>query len=301
MAKGARLTVVVPSYGSRRTLERCLSALLREARRLPCEIIVVDSGADGVQELVRERFPEVRLLALSERALPGRARNLGAAAAVSGQLAFVDADCVVEPGWGERVRRSLDAGRGFTGGAVLPSLPRSLLGVVGTLAEFAAFLPGPSRAAAFAPSCNLLVERARFDAAGGFPEDMRSGEDLIFCARCRALGDAQALHFDGARGVRHEQHESWRGLLGHLVDVGRGSAQARAREPSLAGAFSAGRPALLPLIVGWRLVRIAQHAGRAQRSGWLLAAVVLSPFLLVCLCAWACGFCAPASFTSASR
>lgn len=295
MATAPLLSVVVPCYRARPTIERCLAALTRECRSLPAEIVVVDSGDDGLADLVRARFPDVVMVSLPERALPGRARNEGVRIARAAHLAFVDADCVVQAGWGERARLVVAADVSFSGGAVLPGRPLSLRGLVGFFTEFAQFLPGAPRAGVAAPSCNLVVERALFASAGGFPEDMRSGEDLVFVARCRELRGPLALSFDDERAVTHAAHASWGELVGHLVDVGRGSAEARARAPSLPGAPLARRPPLGPVVVGVRFLRILQHAARARPLTWLALALAVSPLVLACLCAWAVGFAAPAA------
>src|SRR5690606_3971666 len=62
------------------------------------EIIVVDNGSKHFPEDICSRFSGVRLL-LQLVPGPGPARNLGVAAAKGEILAFIDADCVPDPGW----------------------------------------------------------------------------------------------------------------------------------------------------------------------------------------------------------
>ncbi len=93
-----RVSVVIPIYRSRGTLERCLESIMNsnypENRR---EIIIVDNNSpDGSREIA-ERYP-VRIV---EEKNQGRAyaRNRGIEASRGEWIAFTDSDCVVEPGW----------------------------------------------------------------------------------------------------------------------------------------------------------------------------------------------------------
>ncbi len=40
----------------------------------------------------------------------------------------------------------------------------------------------------YVPTCNLLVRRSTYEAAGGLREDLRVGEDVDLCWRLRATG-----------------------------------------------------------------------------------------------------------------
>jgi len=74
--KGLDLSVVIVSFNTRQLLDICLASLLADLReaKLVGEVFVVDNASsDGSPEMVRERYPEVLLIA-SER-------NLGFAAA----------------------------------------------------------------------------------------------------------------------------------------------------------------------------------------------------------------------------
>ncbi|WEX75008.1 glycosyltransferase family 2 protein [Sinorhizobium numidicum] len=99
MSASPQLSVVIPHLNELDNLHRCLAALdAQRAEGIPFEIIVVDNGSTVDPEPVCSRFEGVRL----ERepvAGPGPARNRGAGVAQAELLAFIDADCVVQPGW----------------------------------------------------------------------------------------------------------------------------------------------------------------------------------------------------------
>lgn len=84
-----RVSVVIVSYNVRAHLERCLDAL-GDPRH---EVIVVDSAStDGSVELVRTRFPHVRLIELAQNDGYGAAANAGISAATGDDFLVMNAD-----------------------------------------------------------------------------------------------------------------------------------------------------------------------------------------------------------------
>lgn len=84
----ADVAILVVSYNSERHIEACLQSILDQRRAIRQEIIVVDNASsDRSVELIREKFPAVKLLT------PGR--NLGFAAGVNLAGRSADADYVL--------------------------------------------------------------------------------------------------------------------------------------------------------------------------------------------------------------
>jgi glycosyltransferase involved in cell wall biosynthesis len=99
---GPVFTVVVCTRDRPAQLDACLEALA-EQRHPHFDILVVDNGsAEPVGDICRRRG-----VACISESLPGltRARNLGARAARSEFVAFIDDDAVAEPGWLEAFAR----------------------------------------------------------------------------------------------------------------------------------------------------------------------------------------------------
>ena len=58
----AKSTVVIPNYNGIRYIEDCLDSLYTGTQK-EIEVIVVDNAStDGSMELVRDKFPQVRLI-----------------------------------------------------------------------------------------------------------------------------------------------------------------------------------------------------------------------------------------------
>ena len=90
------ISVVIPHLNQPEHLARCLASLAA-GTRAPAEVIVVDNGSAALPEAVCAGAG-AQLLQEAEPG-PGPARNRGIAAARGELLAFIDADCLADPGW----------------------------------------------------------------------------------------------------------------------------------------------------------------------------------------------------------
>jgi len=92
------LVVGIVAYNSEAVIARTLEAVL--AQGYPdLEVLVADNAStDRTREIVTERFPSVRLIALAENNGPNPARNRIVQAAGTGLALLLDDDCVPTPG-----------------------------------------------------------------------------------------------------------------------------------------------------------------------------------------------------------
>jgi GT2 family glycosyltransferase len=94
-----RLSVIIPHLNEPLDLCACLLALDKQrSDAIPFEIIVVDNGSSELPLFATSLVSGVRL---EQEPIPGPgpARNHGANVARAELLAFIDADCLAEPGW----------------------------------------------------------------------------------------------------------------------------------------------------------------------------------------------------------
>jgi GT2 family glycosyltransferase len=276
------VSVVIAAYESHATVAATLEAL-RLQRLRDFEAILVDSSpTQATVELVRERFPEVRVVHSSRRLLPHAARNRGVELARGELVAFTDADCVPDPGWLEALAAAHAAGHGMAGGPVA-CLNRDPRAQVMHVAKFAGWLPGqPSAPRADLPSANLSVTRELLERLGPFSEDRWAG-DTELAWRARAVGACPNFVADAVVGHHHEA--SLRGLLAERHRRGRD--------------FGLMRPAVL----GWSRRRLVLHlavtplvpfviAGRVVREArgrMRLVALISLPLQLAGAVAWTLG------------
>lgn len=92
-----KVTVVVPTKNSERTIDACLTSLLKN--RTVHEIIIVDDSSDGTREKI-SKYP-VRMIHAPGKNI-SEARNLGVTYATGDIIAFTDDDCIVPEEWIER-------------------------------------------------------------------------------------------------------------------------------------------------------------------------------------------------------
>ena len=123
-----KVSIVIPSYNSRKTLPLALEALQKQKTSVPFEIILVDSSTDGSADLVAARFPCVKLIRSEQRLYPGAGRNRGIREATGEILAFTDADCIADPGWVEAITLSHLSDIGAIGGVVENANPENAIG-----------------------------------------------------------------------------------------------------------------------------------------------------------------------------
>lgn len=106
------ISVIVPSYNSAGTIERCLLSVLHTGYQ-PLEVIVVDDAStDGstaiVERLCRTYPAVVRLVRQPTNGGPAKARNAGARVATGDYYFFLDSDTEMQPDALRNFARSID-------------------------------------------------------------------------------------------------------------------------------------------------------------------------------------------------
>jgi len=102
-ASDAPVTLCIINFNGAHYLEAALQAEAAQDYRF-AEILVVDNAStDGSGALIRDQFPNVRLLELPENKGPGAARNAGIAGAANDLILFQDNDVRLQPGCPEQL------------------------------------------------------------------------------------------------------------------------------------------------------------------------------------------------------
>ncbi len=91
-----KATVVIPNYNGIKYIEGCLDSLFRLQEQELFTVLVVDNGSkDGSLELIKEKYPQVKLTALSENTGFCHAVNVGIRAAATPYVILLNNDTVV--------------------------------------------------------------------------------------------------------------------------------------------------------------------------------------------------------------
>jgi GT2 family glycosyltransferase len=93
------ISVIIPSYNTRELLSRCLASIYDAPPRRPFEVFVMDDASkDGSPEMVRERFPQVRLVVNRENRGYAYSNNLAMAQSRGRFVYLLNSDTEVSPG-----------------------------------------------------------------------------------------------------------------------------------------------------------------------------------------------------------
>lgn len=204
------ISVVIPHLNQPQMLARCLASLAA-GRRRPDEVIVVDNGSAELPEAVCAAFPGVRLLAEPTPG-PGPARNRGVGASTGEILAFIDADCIADPGWLEAAEAALaDPAAQILGGDVRIALadPDRLTMLEAYESIYAYRMDLYIRHQGFTGSGNLVTRRAVFDDVGPFA-GLEVAEDRDWGHRATARG--HTIRYVAAMRVYHPARPDFAGL-----------------------------------------------------------------------------------------
>jgi len=186
-----RVSVIVPVRDEEDSIRELLDSLVAQTRP-PDEIVITDGGStDATPEIIEEygrRGLPVKLIRAGA-ALPGRGRNLAAAQAQCEWLAFTDGGIRLEKQWLEYLvnKAEEDESTDIVYGSVEPVTDTFF-----TECAAIAYVPPPkpqedviARPRFIASS---LLRREAWAKVKGFPENLRSAEDLLFMDRLESSG-----------------------------------------------------------------------------------------------------------------
>jgi glycosyltransferase involved in cell wall biosynthesis len=186
-----KVSVIVPVRDEQKTIRELLDGLLSQSR-LPDEIIIADGGSlDTTTEIIEEYIVQgapIRLIRAGA-ALPGRGRNLAAAESHFEWLAFIDAGIRPARDWLEALVKRAEQDDSI---AVIYGSWEPIIDTFFKECAAIAYVPPPTtrNGVLIRPRfiASTLMRRSAWEAVQGFPEGLRSGEDLVFMDRVEAAG-----------------------------------------------------------------------------------------------------------------
>src|SRR5690242_19414659 len=236
LASRPDVTVLIPVRDRAVLLDRCLSAL---GHGYP--VVVVDDGSQDPGAVAD--VAAAHGAAEARRPVnggPGAARNTGLLGVTTELVAFLDSDCVPEPGWIERLAAHL------ADPAVAAAAPRMVAVPAGpgwagryTTAACCLDLGGaearvvPGTRVPYVPTAALVVRRAALagdaGAGGVFDPALRWGEDVDLVWRLHAAG--WRIRYEPAARVSHHEPDGWTALLARRFRYGTSAAPLALRHP----------------------------------------------------------------------
>lgn len=250
------ISVIIPHLNQPQALAACLRTLeAQPPGAVPFEVIVVDNGSRLLPVDVCSAFARVTL-AQEPSPGPGPARSRGAALARGKILAFIDADCLADPGWVATISAffSTNPGVDVIGGDV--RITRD--GPPNQIAAYEAIYGYRMQLYVardhYTATCNMAVRRAVFAAVGPFA-GIAIAEDVDWGQRATAAG--HRIEFvpemrisTPARQDFSELSRKWRRHIGHDFEDVAGRSLGRLRWILRALSLAASPLVELPRILG---------------------------------------------------
>jgi glycosyltransferase involved in cell wall biosynthesis len=180
-------SVVIPTYNRSDLLARAIAVVLAQSRPA-LEIIVVDDASTESIAAVAARFPgaPLRVVRHAQNRGQSAARNTGVEAARAPWIAFLDSDDEWSPSKAERQLAALTQGHSTQRASVTGYVIRDARD-----GRMMTFQPAAGQiepddllfGCPFSVCSTMMVERAAFDAIGGFEPSMRRLEDWDWVMR----------------------------------------------------------------------------------------------------------------------
>ncbi len=215
------VSVVIPAYNCAETVGACIESLLsQDYPGGSYEIIVIDNNSSDATASVVEDYA-VKLAFEKERQSPGAARNRGISLAQYGLIAFIDSDCLAEPGWLSNLIAPFgDPGVGLVGGRIKSQVPAS--GLVETFLTRVKYTSADQYASSEPmglPSGNVAYRRECLQKIGMFDGAMPWGEDIDLAWRAQVYGGYRAV-FEENAVVYHKHRSTLAGLFNQFRKYG---------------------------------------------------------------------------------
>jgi rhamnosyltransferase len=264
-----RSAVIVPTWQAVRYLPKLVDQLRKQTMPAERVVIIDSSSTDGTIDTARSLGCEVEVIPKGEFN-HGSTRNRGAAAVDAELLVFMTQDALpVDEHFLEHLTAPLRDGRASASYARQVSYDHA--NPAERLARAWNYPPqGRIRSAADVPVLGVkayffsnvasAVRRDRFDAVGGFPDDVIMNEDMVLCAKLLAAGDSIAYCADSI--VRHSHNYTLKQQFRRYFDIG---AFFSSHGHLLPGCSLGGEGARFALAQVWSLVRHG-HPFWAMRS-----------------------------------
>ena len=186
-----KVSIVIPVRDEEHSIRELLDSLLAQTRP-PDEIVITDGGSvDATPQILEEyiyKGAPVRLIRAGA-ALPGRGRNLGAAQASHEWLAFTDAGIRLANNWLEALTTQPEADDSID---IVYGSWEPVTNTFFKQCAAIAYVPPPTSHDGIITRprfiASTLLRREAWQKVKGFPEELRSAEDLIFMDRVENAG-----------------------------------------------------------------------------------------------------------------
>lgn len=211
------ISFIIPAFNEERLISDTIKSI-RSAigQRYTYEIIVIDNGStDSTVKLCRMNSTCVYII---HDATIGGLRNIGVRHSRGEVLIFIDADVTLTREWAENIDTALENLQ--TNPLLITGSRCSTPDNAGWVAKAWFNAPDKNYEASHMGTGHLITTKKLFIQAGGFPENVPTGEDYIFCSNAKNRGakiianpKLRVIHHGVPRTLRQFiKRETWHGI-----------------------------------------------------------------------------------------
>lgn len=197
------LSIIIPAYNEEKYIRPCLQSVFALKKISDCEVIVVNNAStDGTEFIVKNNFPEVKLINEPRKGLT-IAYNRGAKEAKGEILVFVDADVVLPKDHLEKILKEFKKNPKLVAlsGPYIYKDGDFFAKLISSLAIL--FIAFPAELifnrllnlGAGITSGNSAIKKEAFEKIGGFNENIFYGLDTDLTLRIRKIGKVRYNFF----------------------------------------------------------------------------------------------------------
>lgn len=216
-----KVTIIVLTYNSERTIEKCLEAIRRQDfPKDGYSTIIIDGGSkDNTLSIVEKfKYPIYVFRDLTISAL----RNKGVEISRTPIVAFVDSDCEIASDWLLKGLKWFNDGRpiGMVGFKYRLPSPASCVE-----RSWHGELPNEISEKSLIPAGNIFISKTIFERLGGFDPTLITGEDAYLEELARKKGyltisdpEIKNVHYGNPKSIKQfYKKEVWYGIGGSSI------------------------------------------------------------------------------------
>lgn len=228
---GPRLSIIIVSYNTKEITDQCLASIYASEWHNSFEIIVVDNNSgDGSVDMIKSKYPEVKLIENKENRYFAIANNQGAKIASGEYVLLLNSDTIV---YGDNLQKMIDyydtlpenvicigpkvlnkdktiqsygaAAYGYAEHFICQLTLHKKFKLLGKIWKT---LPNPDKThpVGWVSGCCMMIRKNLYDKVGGLNEKLEFyGEEPEFGFRTQKMGyktiyykDAEIVHLGGA-------------------------------------------------------------------------------------------------------
>ena len=277
----ATLSVIVACCNAGASIRDCLDCLVQQTDK-DVELIVVDNSEDGSDDIIRSRFPQVRMLSQPKAALINELWSAGILQSKGEILALTTAHCIPVHDWIKQVRVAHTDAAAGVGGAIDGDAESGLVDWAVCFCRYNRFLPPLSAGEVD----DIPADNAAYKRAPLFRHETQWRDGFWEPQLHRALAlEGQVLRIAPEMLIRHRRSYNFSGFLRQRFLHGQkyGSWRASTLSPAKRAMMLVASP-LIPFVLLQRTARRVLGKGRHQ-----LKFIAALPMVAAFFIAWACG------------